>query len=155
MIQSKLFAAFLTGLAISVTSQAADAPDVHGPRKALPPASTKEGVTFDKDIKPLFEASCVKCHGAEKAKGDLRLNTREGVLKGGEEGPVLKEGDSANSVIVKSIGRINPKTMMPPPPRKPRPGAEGEQPKQQQEPPKPLTNEEVALVRAWIDQGAK
>lgn len=155
MSYSKLAGAILAGLTLSFTSRAADDAAIHGARKELPPASTKQGVTFDKDIKPLFEASCVKCHGPEKAKGDLRLDTREGVLKGSEEGLVLKEGDSANSPIVKAVGRLNPKTMMPPPPRKPRPGAEGQAAQPPQDPPKPLTNEEVALVRAWIDQGAK
>lgn len=152
----KLAATFLAGFAVFMNAQAADESAAYAARKELPPASSKKGVTFDKDIKPLFEASCVKCHGPERSKARLRLDSREGVLKGSEEGLVLKEGDSANSLIVKAVGRINPKTMMPPAPRKPRPGTEGQAPQQQQqEPPKPLTNEEVALVRAWIDQGAK
>ena len=139
----------------SVTSQAQPASEAHpAPAKELPPASTKQGVTFDKDIKPLFEASCIKCHGAQKPKGKLRLDTLEGVKTGSEDGPVFKDGDSANSILVKAIARINPKTMMPPAPRKPRPGPDGQMPPQQ-EPPKPLTPEQVGLVRAWIDQGAK
>ena len=35
----------------------------------LPPAVDKKGVTFEKDIKPIFQKSCVKCHGPEKQKG--------------------------------------------------------------------------------------
>jgi hypothetical protein len=139
-----------------VTSQAqpaSAAPSTATP-KELPPASTKVGLTFDKDIKPLFEASCIKCHGAQKPKGNLRLDTLEGFKAGSEDGAIYKEGDSANSAIVKAIARINPKTMMPPAPRKPRPGPDGQMPPQQ-EPPKPLTPEQVGLVRAWIDQGAK
>ena len=155
MSYSKLPAAMMAGIALSIATHAAEESAAYAVRKELPPVSTKKGVTFDKDIKPLFEASCLKCHGPEKAKGDLHLDTREGVLKGSEEGPVVKEGDSANSVIVKAIARINPKTMMPPPPRKPRPGAEAASAKPQSAPPKPLTDEEVGLVRAWIDQGAK
>ena len=140
----------------------------------IPPASTKQGVTFATDIKPLFDASCVKCHGEQKPKGDLRLDTLEGVLKGSEEGKVLVVGDSAQSKIVTAIARINPKTAMPPEPRAPRPrpgasgnpggdgagappaaapGGQGGRP--QGPPPKPLTPDEVGLVRAWIDQGAK
>jgi hypothetical protein len=155
MSYSKLPAVMMAGIALSIATHAAEESAAHAVRKALPPASTKKGVTFDKDIKSLFEASCVKCHSGQRAKGDLHLDTREGVLKGSEEGPVVKEGDSANSVIVKAIARINPKTMMPPPPRKPRPGAEAAAAKPQPAPPKPLTDEEVGLVRAWIDQGAK
>lgn len=150
------FALCLMALGLSVSFSLAegdDAAHAENTPKELPPASTKQGVTFENDIKPLFEASCVKCHSGQRAKGKLYLDTLEGVKKGSEEGPVLKEGDSANSFIVKAAARINPKTMMPPPPRKPRPGPDGQLPPPQ-EPPKPLTPEEVGLLRAWIDQGA-
>jgi hypothetical protein len=145
----------VVGLTASVghAQPASAAPSTAIP-KELPPASTKQGLTFDKDIKPLFEASCVKCHGEQKPKGKLRLDSLEGFKAGSEDGPIYKEGDSANSSIVKAIARINPKTQMPPAPRKPRPGPDG-QVAPQPEPPKPLTSEEVGLVRAWIDQGAK
>lgn len=135
--------------------------------KVLPPASTKTGLTFDKDIKPLFEASCVRCHGEKKAKADLNLTTLETTLAGGEDGKVIEVGNSAKSSLVKAIARISPKTAMPPEPRKPRPAASGQgeagketKPEaaggsKQDPPPKPLTAEEVGIVRAWIDQGAK
>lgn len=190
----------LAGLILAVgTSFAAetttpDAPKATARPTAIPPASTQQGVTFSKDIKPLFEASCVKCHGEQKPKGSLRLDTLEGVLKGSEDGKILIVGDSAKSKLVTSIARINPKTAMPPEPRAPRrggPGGEGRPPREgvgeghaaagapekageaparpaggpggegrpggrpQGPPPKPLTAEEVGLVRAWIDQGAK
>src|SRR5262245_7008463 len=41
----------------------------------LPPAAGKKGVTYDKDIRPIFEKSCFKCHGPEKQKGKLRLDS--------------------------------------------------------------------------------
>jgi hypothetical protein len=171
----------------------------------LPPASTDTGVTFDKDIAPIFKASCVRCHGAERPRALLRLDSLEGVLKGAKEGPVVTAGDSANSLLVKAISQLDPKLAMPPKPRPPRgprpmgtnapamppppgggdaggppPGGEGDHgpggpppgadggtqgtngPGQFQSrlrpmgpPPKPLTAEQVGLVRAWIDQGAK
>jgi hypothetical protein len=136
----------------------------------LPPAATKQGVTFANDIKPLFEASCVKCHSGQRAKARLHLDTREGVLAGSEDGKVLVSGDSAKSKLVTAIARLNPKTAMPPEPRPRRaggaPGAEAKSepapgtpgspgPRNQGPPAKPLTPEEVGLVRAWIDQGAK
>jgi hypothetical protein len=55
----------------------------------LPPPSTKKDLTFEKDIKPLFEKSCIECHGAVKPKGKLRLDTLEGTLKGSVDGKVL------------------------------------------------------------------
>src|SRR5215208_2802767 len=63
----------------------------------LPPASGQTGVTFAKDIRPLFEKSCFRCHGEEKQKGDLRLDSLEDVLKGGEDGKVVVAGSSAKS----------------------------------------------------------
>lgn len=129
----------------------------------LPPASTKTGVTYAKDIKPLFEASCVQCHGAPRPGGDarrggpkggLRLDNLEDVLKGGEEGKVVVAGDSAKSKLVISVAQLNPKTAMPPKPREGR-GGQGAPGAPQREPAKPLTAEQVGLVRAWIDQGAK
>jgi hypothetical protein len=83
----------------------------------LPPAAAVTGVTFDKDIEPLFKASCVRCHGAEHPKAQLRLDTLEGVLKGAKRGPVLTVGDSANSLLVKVVSRLDPETAMPPKPR--------------------------------------
>jgi len=160
-----------------------DAPKPPARPTTLPPASTKQGVTFATDVKPLFEASCTRCHGAQRPKGGLRLDTLEGVLKGSEDGKVLEVGNSAKSDIVTAIARINPKTAMPPE-RKPRPGGpggpggaekagegakSGDAPAHPEgaggpggpggqgnrTPAKPLTAEEVGLVRAWIDQGAK
>ena len=108
----------------------------------LPPASTRTGVTFAADIKPLFEKSCVGCHGPEKAKGKLRLDTLAAALKGGEDGKVVEPGHSADSVLVHNIAHLgDPDDFMPPPKNK------GNIP--------PLTPEQIGLIRAWIDQGAK
>jgi len=102
----------------------------------LPPASAQKGVTFAKDIKPIFEKSCFKCHGEEKQKGDLRLDTIEAVKKGSEHGPVIVAGNSAKSGLVHSVAGLIEDGLMPP---------KGD----------PLTKEQIGLIRAWIDQGAK
>jgi mono/diheme cytochrome c family protein len=151
----KYTTAVLLGLAVAGLNACAAELDL----TKLPPASTQTGVTYAKDIKPLFDATCVQCHGAPKPgadarrggpKGGLRLDTLEGILKGGEEGKVVVPSESAKSKLVISVAQLNPKTAMPPKPREGRgPGAA------QRTPPKPLTAEEVGLVRAWIDQGAK
>lgn len=120
----------------TLSSLAADKPKVD-PSK-LPPVAKKDGVTFAKDIKPLFEKSCAKCHGAEKQKGKLRLDSLEATLKGGENGEILKKGKSAESDLIFSIARVDDDSAMPP-------EGKGD----------PLTKEQVGLVRAWIDQGAK
>src|SRR5689334_22290837 len=100
----------------------------------LPPPANRP-VDFVKDIKPLFDASCVQCHAKGKAKGGLSLETREAMLKGGEDGPVVVPGKSADSRLVHMVAAVDPENVMP---------IKGTK----------LTAEQVGLVRAWIDQGA-
>ncbi len=108
----------------------------------LPPASAKTGVTYATDIKPIFEKSCVKCHSGEKPKGKLRLDSLADALKGGEDGKVIVPGKSADSVLVHNVAHAgDPDDYMPPPRNKANLG--------------PLTKDEIGLIRAWIDQGAK
>src|ERR1043166_2738726 len=72
----------------------------------IPPASTAQGVTYAKDIKPIFEKSCIKCHGEEKQKGKLRLDSVAAVLKGGEDGQVIQPGKSAESLLVHNVAHV-------------------------------------------------
>jgi len=148
----------------------------------LPPVADKKDVTFDKDIAPLFKASCLRCHspqGNRAPKGGLRLDSLEAVLKGGKDAKVIVPGDSKKSLLVAAAAQIDIIAMPPkrrpgggpggPPPGGPGngggppggpdgglgggpggPGGPGGGP-----PPKPLTVEQVGLIRAWIDQGAK
>lgn len=105
----------------------------------LPPASDKKGVTYDKDIKPIFQKSCFKCHGPEKQKAKMRLDSLAAALKGSENGKVIEVGDSAKSILVHNIAHIGEEDDWMPPPEK------GE----------PLNKDQIGLIRAWIDQGAK
>jgi|SRR5215469_13319863 len=109
----------------------------------LPPASTKTGVTFDADIKPIFMASCMPCHsskGPKKPAGRLALDSLAATIKGGRDGAVLKAGDSAHSDLVLSVAHVgdDPDSFMP----------KGKNAKM-------LKPEQIGLIRAWIDQGAK
>lgn len=142
----------------------------------LPPPATKKGVTYATDIKLILQASCFRCHGAERPKAGLRLDLLENVLKGSKEGPVVVAGDSARSELVIAVSQLDPEISMPPKPKARRggPGGPGGPrgtnapsggagqrpagpggPGGNQPPAKPLTPEQVGLVRAWIDQGAK
>ena len=105
----------------------------------LPPAADAKGLTYDKDIKPIFQKSCFKCHGTEKQKGKLRVDSLAATLKGGEDGKVVEPGESAKSMLVHNVARIGDEDDWMPPTDK------GE----------PLTKAQVGLIRAWIDQGAK
>jgi mono/diheme cytochrome c family protein len=60
-------------------------------------AEANAEVDFAREIKPILEAQCVQCHGPEKQKGKLRLDSREAWLKGGEDGPVFKAGHPEES----------------------------------------------------------
>jgi mono/diheme cytochrome c family protein len=108
----------------------------------LPPPSDKKGVTYAADIKPIFDKSCVSCHGPDKQKAKLRLDSLEATLKGGADGNVIEPGNSAKSILVHNVGQIgDEEEWMPPPDNKEKIPS--------------LTKEQVALIRAWIDQGAK
>jgi hypothetical protein len=108
----------------------------------LPPPSTQKDLTYEKDIKPLFEQSCVKCHGTEKPKAKLRLDSLAGALKGGQDGKVVEPGNSAKSMLVHNVAHVGDEDdWMPPPNNKLKI--------------KQLTPEQIGLLRAWIDQGAK
>jgi len=108
----------------------------------LPPVSDQKDVTYAKDIKPIFEKSCTKCHGAERQKGKLRLDSLEAALKGGADGKVIEPGKSAESILVHNVAHLGDEDeFMPPPDNKDKIP--------------PLTKEQIGLIRAWIDQGAK
>jgi mono/diheme cytochrome c family protein len=101
--------------------------------KALPPPASRP-VDFKADIKPIFEASCVRCHGRGRDRGGFQIDSRQTLLKGGDTGPGAVSGESAASYIVEVVSGLNPDEVMPKKGKK-------------------LTSDEVAVLRAWIDQG--
>ena len=108
----------------------------------IPPPSDAKNVTYAGQIKPIFEKSCIKCHGPEKQKGKLRLDSLDAVLKGGQDGKVVLPGKSAESVLVHNVAHVGVEdSFMPPPDNKDKIP--------------PLNREQIGLIRAWIDQGAK
>lgn len=116
----------LTIILLSVSASAAELPVPSG-RK----------VDFAKDIAPIFEAKCAKCHGPEKQKSGYRLDVKSIALTGGEaSAPNIVPGKSAESPLVKYVAGLEEDMKMPP---------KGE----------PLSADEIALVRRWIDDGAE
>jgi len=134
-MRSMLFAVPLVVL-LFACSKKNDSPPQPG---SIPPAAQKSNVTFAADIKPIFDRACVECHGAKKQKAELRLDSLEATVHGSDEGPVLEVGSGATSLIVSNVARVGVEDDWMPPIDKG----------------KPLSQEEVALIRAWIDQGAK
>ncbi len=161
----------------------------------LPPPANKPGLTYAKDIRGIFEASCFRCHGSERQKGGLRLDSLSAALKGGEDGQVIIAGKSDKSPLVIAVARLDEEKAMPPKPKggpvgggpgaRPGPGGGSGATRNTRPPgapggsgsgssaggisrqgpggpgggfgpaPKILTPEQVGLIRAWIDQGAK
>ena len=91
---------------------------------------------YEREVRPILEQTCFKCHGAEKQKGGLRLDQKEGMLGGGDSGePALVRGKSAESQLIKLITSTNPDEVMP----------------QKADRLKP---EQIAILKSWIDRGA-
>jgi hypothetical protein len=101
-----------------------------------PAARSDETVNYTRDIKPIFSARCYACHGPDegKRKAKLRLDLREEAIK-----KVIKPSDSKGSELISRITSNDPNEVMPPPKSKL----------------PPLTQNEIDLLRRWIDQGAK
>src|SRR6266478_1962829 len=58
---------------------------------------------FRQQVQPVLENVCIRCHGADKVKGGLRLDTKAGFLRGGTNGPVVVPGDVAKSELIRRI----------------------------------------------------
>ena len=79
----------------------------------LPPPAKRE-VDFSKDIWPVFQKHCVKCHGPEKKKSGFRIDVRELALEGGDMGVTIVPGKSGESPLVHFISGLDEETVMPP-----------------------------------------
>ncbi|MFM8271162.1 MAG: DUF1549 domain-containing protein, partial [Gemmata sp.] len=88
---------------------------------------------FEKHVRPLLVDKCQSCHGAQKAKGGLRRDSRAAVIKGGDSGPAAVPGKPGESLLVKALGYAG-ELKMPPTGR--------------------LSDKEVALLSRWIESGA-
>ncbi|MFM8252158.1 MAG: WD40 repeat domain-containing protein [Planctomycetota bacterium] len=103
---------------------------------ALSAAEPSTAVSYFKDIRPIFQAQCHGCHQPAKAGGDYVMTTFAGLVKGGETGAAILPGKSAASEL---IDQITPKN------------GQAEMPKGKP----PLSESQIALIKSWIDQGAK
>jgi WD40 repeat protein len=102
--------------------------------------SRSQPVDFQNDILPIFKNNCLACHNQTKAKAELVLETPQTILKGGDSGPAVVPGKSAESLLLKAAAH---QTDTPMPPRDNKVNAAD------------LKPEELGLIKLWIDQGAK
>ena len=98
----------------------------------MPEAARRQISRFEEEIQPIFEARCTVCHGGDSPQSGLDLTSLAAALKGGKHGPVIAEGFSEKSVLIRQLqSRAMP------------PAGAGEPPKE----------EEIELIREWIDGG--
>jgi len=100
------------------------------------PALAEQPLDFDRDVKPILEQHCFKCHGPEKQKAGLRLDQKPSTFKGGESGePAIVPGNSVKSHLLQLVISTDPDQAMPP---------KGER----------LKPEEIAKLQKWVETGA-
>ncbi len=100
------------------------------------PAAQVAPIDFVRDIRPVFESRCYECHGDKKQKSGLRLDLKSAALHGGDDSaPDIIPGKSGDSPLIKLVTTSDPEKRMPP---------KGDR----------LTAPQIALLTAWIDQGA-
>ena len=92
-------------------------------------------VDFARQIQPIIEKHCLECHSQDKRKGGLSLANYPDALDGGRNGAAIRPGNAARSILIHRVtGAVEP-----------------QMPKDED----PLTAREIALIRLWIDQGAR
>ena len=95
------------------------------------------GSFYAMQLDPIFDATCVSCHGKSKVKGRLRLDTYDRLMRGGEDGAIVIPGAAEKSLLFQRITLPTDHKKFMPSDGKP-----------------PLTPREIAMIKAWIDDGA-
>src|SRR3954447_14296762 len=98
-------------------------------------AKTVGVVDFTKDVQPILKSACYQCHGPAKQKGKLRLDAKNLAINGGKSGKAIIPGRSDQSALFARITTHDDDDRMP----------------QDRD---PLTADQIATIKAWIDQGA-
>src|SRR5688500_15726493 len=131
--------ALLVSVAVlSVAALIAAEPDT----SKVPQPAAKKYLTYAKDIKPILEKACLNCHGPEKPKSKYRVDSREAIIKGGDsDEAAIIPGKSEKSPMIHYVADLVVDMEMPPTDKREKYPA--------------WTKDQIALVRAWIDQGAK
>jgi hypothetical protein len=102
--------------------------------------AAEDAAFFESKVRPIFADNCYRCHSVEKgkSKGGLTLDTREGILKGGEDGPAVKVGDPDGSPLITAVRYADKDLQMPP----------------QKDGAGKLTDAEIAVLAEWVKKGA-
>ncbi len=123
-------------LALAATLALRAEPQAPPPAEAAAPAAAPVApADFARDVQPLLERHCAECHGARKARGRLRLHSADHLAKGGQSGPVVVPGDVEQSLLMRRVLGLDGEDRMP---------LDAD----------PLSDGELATLRAWIAAGA-
>jgi len=120
----------VTLTAVLVRAQAPDPAEA----QTLPPAAT-DPVDFARDVVPILNTSCIRCHGRGKARGGFSLETRAMMMEGGDSGDAVLPGKSGDSPLIHLVAGLDPDNVMP---------KKGSR----------LKPAQIGVLRTWIDQGA-
>ncbi len=107
------------------------------PAGPLPPPAARP-VDYARDVAPILSQSCYRCHGPKKQQGGLSLHLQDRAMAGGDSGPAIVPGKGAESRLIRYVAGLVEDYQMPP-----------------EDAGKPLSSEQIGVLRAWIDQGAK
>ncbi len=99
----------------------------------FPVLATQE-ISYDRDIRPIFVARCIQCHGEKKQSGGLRLDAKAFAMRGGQSGATISPGKAESSLLYQRLVAVEGEQMPP----------VGER----------LNAEQIELIKAWIDAGA-
>jgi WD40 repeat protein len=121
--------------ALAAAQENKDKPKTVQPIKVVT-LNRKDPVVYEKDIEPILVAKCAFCHSGNVKESKLDVGSYESLMKGGKRGAAVVPGKSADSLLIRLAGKTDRPSMPP---------------KSEE----PLTPEELALLKLWIDQGAK
>ena len=128
------FSRLTLSLSLALAAVTATAPAAEQPASREMPPAANRSIDFATDIKPLLERRCVECHANGKRKGGFSMDHLHSFQAGGESGPAVAVGKSAESFLIELVLSNDIDERMP---------SKGD----------PLSNDEIGLLRAWIDQG--
>ena len=133
--QRGLLMVLLAQLYVPTLAQS-DAPKREAPEKVLPPPANQE-IDFVTDVQPILKGHCYECHAGDTLEGGLNLAVKASAMKGGDQGAIMRPGDSQASLLIQLVAGVDEDRLMPP--------AGNE----------PLSDEKIGVLRAWVDQGAR
>lgn len=104
------------------------------PTATVPAAPATTRIDFARDVRPLLDATCVECHGPDKVKARLRMDSIAGLQQGGKSGALMVPGDPESSLLMRRVLGLDDEDQMP---------LDND----------PLTPEQLDILRRWIAEG--